>query len=312
MFFIHFESAVVLELSGVDAGRYLNGRLTADISALGPRQGRLAAALTPLGKTEFFGWVWRHSDASWLVVCEQGESDRIIEGILRYKVADRLECIDRSNQWSLVHVPESFIAPEMAANKLMDAENDLLNRRECSIAAFAIQRSEQKGWDFITPKPPASFARQVILEGGEVEALDNERARLLRLKAWIPTFPEEVNSDYLFLESGIEQAISHSRGCYVGHEVIERTQSRGKPPARLLHFIASGCCQLKAGSTLFREAGKEELGTLISSAVDSEERETYGFARIRTRYVEELLRQEYWQLVCGDSGGVIEFSFRQV
>ena len=67
-----------------------------------------------------------------------------------------------------------------------------------------------------------------VFEEAGVPALNAETAEALRIEAGVPRFNRDMDQDTIPLEAGIEsRAISFSKGCYVGQEVIIRVLHRG-------------------------------------------------------------------------------------
>ncbi|MCS7088072.1 MAG: hypothetical protein NZL91_05190 [Thermoflexales bacterium] len=63
-----------------------------------------------------------------------------------------------------------------------------------------------------------------------------------RVRCAYPAFPNEISEEYLPLEAGLWSAVSFSKGCYTGQEVLARMESRGQ--------IAKKLCALRAESEL--------------------------------------------------------------
>ena len=56
--------------------------------------------------------------------------------------------------------------------------------------------------------------------------LDDATAEILRVEAGIPRFLVDMNEETIPLEAGLDRAISHTKGCYVGQEIIVRIRDR--------------------------------------------------------------------------------------
>ena len=56
--------------------------------------------------------------------------------------------------------------------------------------------------------------------------VDDETAEILRVEAGIPRFLVDMGEDTIPLEAGLDHAISHTKGCYVGQEIIVRIRDR--------------------------------------------------------------------------------------
>ncbi len=67
-----------------------------------------------------------------------------------------------------------------------------------------------------------------MLRALDVAELDEGTAEAIRIEAGVPRFHRDMDEDTIPLEAGIESsAISMTKGCYVGQEVIIRVLHRG-------------------------------------------------------------------------------------
>lgn len=106
----------------------------------------------------------------------------------------------------------------------------------------------------------------------------NEHAyEIIRIKAGFPHSPNEINENYIPLEIDLWDAVSFSKGCYVGQEIIARLESRGKLARKLVGLQLSGHAPLD--SPIFH--GKRNLGALTSITFSPDE-EWIGLAVIKT------------------------------
>jgi aminomethyltransferase len=83
-----------------------------------------------------------------------------------------------------------------------------------------------------------------------------------RIEGGIPGRGNEIKPGVIPLDAGMQSAISFSKGCYIGQEVIARLESRNTSAARLMGIRLSA--PAPAGEKLV-QAGRE-IGTLTSSA----------------------------------------------
>jgi tRNA-modifying protein YgfZ len=98
--------------------------------------------------------------------------------------------------------------------------------------------------------------------------LDADTADVVRLEAGVPVFGRELDEDTIPLEAGLEsRAISFSKGCYVGQEVIIRVLHRGHGRvARKLVGLTFDAGQTPSADATVT-AGGREIGTITSSAI---------------------------------------------
>jgi folate-binding protein YgfZ len=74
---------------------------------------------------------------------------------------------------------------------------------------------------FVTYIPRAQFAGalEALTHAGAMP-IDDVTAEILRVEAGIPRFLVDMSEDTIPLEAGLDHAISHTKGCYVGQEII--------------------------------------------------------------------------------------------
>jgi folate-binding protein YgfZ len=97
-----------------------------------------------------------------------------------------------------------------------------------------------------------------------VEAAD---AEAVRIESGRPRFGQDMDTDTIPLEAGLEErAISRTKGCYVGQEVIVRVQDRGhgRVAKRLVGLTFDAAAPLPAtGSRIV--SGDHEIGRVTSA-----------------------------------------------
>jgi aminomethyltransferase len=69
--------------------------------------------------------------------------------------------------------------------------------------------------------------RDVLVAAGAVP-LDASTLDVLRVERGYGTFGRELSQEYIPLETGLLDAVSFTKGCYVGQEIIARMESRGR------------------------------------------------------------------------------------
>jgi len=105
------------------------------------------------------------------------------------------------------------------------------------------------------------------LEREGIPRLDASSADALRIEHGVPLFHRDMDEETIPLEAGIEsRAISLTKGCYVGQEVIIRVLHRGHGRvARRLVGLKLSEVRPPAGGAAIR-AGDREIGQVTSAA----------------------------------------------
>jgi folate-binding protein YgfZ len=110
-----------------------------------------------------------------------------------------------------------------------------------------------------------SALEEALLAAGALRVSD-ESLEAARIESGYPVFGIDMTDDTIPLEAGIEdRAISFSKGCYVGQEIIIRVLHRGggRVARKLVTLRIDGHVPLR-GAKLY--AGEREIGTITSAA----------------------------------------------
>ncbi len=263
-FFI-IESASIFQLTGRDCARYLNARLSNNVRDLQPQRGLAAAALSPQGRTEFFGTVLKISAEEFYIISDGGNAGDNEKILLRYKVADRVECRLRADL-RLIHVVP---AASTAAQELGIAEVATLPEWQPVVAdgriLYAHRRSPEVGVDVLCDEPALSVITASLRQASFKELDTTERLRF-RIEAKRPAFPGELNDESIFLESGLTHAVSFTKGCYVGQEVVEKVDSHGRLPFTLTALVSAEATDIPATGDLVHSAEASKAGEVTAAA----------------------------------------------
>ena len=86
---------------------------------------------------------------------------------------------------------------------------------------------------------------------------------ILRIEAGIPRYGIDFSEDNLLLEVALDDAVSFTKGCYLGQEVVERIRSRGHVNKKLCGLVLDGNTPASSGDKI--SAGNKEVGQITSS-----------------------------------------------
>lgn len=132
--------------------------------------------------------------------------------------------------------------------------------------------------------------------------IDGETAETLRVEAGLPRYGIDMDETVLAPEAGLTNAISLTKGCYVGQEIVARIDARGHTNRALTGLILDGPDLPASGTKLFfpseteapRETGR--LTSVIESSPAADGR------AIALGYVRHEHREPGTQLVIGEDG----------
>lgn len=273
-----------LRLAGTDRGAYLQGILTNDIAALGPGQGCYAAMLTPNGRMVADMRVLELGDS--LLLDLDARLTQSIQGRLdQFIFAEDVTVADETASLSQLGVygPEAarIVAETLrglaggAGGGLPDAGRlDALRlnhsiRAETGAPAVVAASDDfgARGFELFVDAGSTQRFSEALVQAGAAR-VSRETAEIARVEAGRPLFGVDMDEDTIPLEAGIEdRAISLTKGCYVGQEIIIRVLHRGggRVARRLVGLAIDGPVPARGDRI---SAGGRETGT-ITSAVKS-------------------------------------------
>lgn len=265
----HLCQAIVCKASGKDARRYLNNRLSNDLRSLTYPDSVIAAALTAQGRAQGVYTVFATPDEAFLLVCDGGARQSLFASLGKFIVADRVSLEDVSSAWTLVH---AVVSEEEARGVAHDCGGERVYMR-------ASRRLGEPGFDLLLPTDSvAESLEKVAAKLGA--AMTASEYSIKRLRQGQPAFPDEVNEKVILTECGMREAVSFSKGCYVGQEVIERGDAIGKLPRTLERVVFMGAGVARDGSVT--NARGESIGRIMSVVTEEASATSYAFALLRS------------------------------
>lgn len=247
-----FPSPILLGVSGKDSPRYLNARLSNDCRNLQPGMSVEAAALNAQGRIEGHFLVICKEPNTFLLLCEGGEPETVIPAFSRYIVADRVTVSNESENLSWFHLDLPDLSAEL---------RELLSVHGASLVADP--RLSPHGYAYVVPAANRDTTLS-LLQDKCGEELSDEVYHFKRALFGTPSFPEEMNEGILLTECRRPSAVSFSKGCYVGQEVIERSDAIGRVPKLLKRVSFNTPNQIKPGTPVTTIAG-DDIGKVISA-----------------------------------------------
>lgn len=209
----------VLSVTGPDRLVWLQGLLTNDVAALAPGAGCYSAYLTPQGRMVTDLRVVNLAERTLLQVpATLAEAlGAKLESLL---FAEDAQIVDVSSQVAVIDVRGPQALAVVGAT-----------RERAAGALLATLDDDSDGVPGVTMFIEAGMADTVAHQLASHGSLETtlETLDVLRIEAGRPVFLIDMDEHTIPLEAGIEKrAVSFTKGCYVGQEVIIRVMQRGQ------------------------------------------------------------------------------------
>lgn len=243
--------AAWLRVSGDDAFAFLQGQFTNDLRGLERGPSVYGLWLSVRGKVLADSFVAKAADGGFWVGSYFCGAATIRERLEAFVIADDVVIEDVTADWAGLTLFGGGVAGRLAGGT-----------REGLVFPGRRVRSEHVEW--VMPRNRIEMARQ---EFADVQAVDEETATAWRITDGVPAVPHDIGPADLPNEGGLEHdAISYTKGCYLGQEVMARLKSMGQVRRRLLRVRVETEHAPAAHAPLF--AGARQVGELRSVARD--------------------------------------------
>jgi folate-binding protein YgfZ len=260
-------------VAGNDRASYLHGLLTNDITSLKPGEGCYAAYLTPQGRMIADLWVFELGDVI-LLELPRDVKDQVVQKLDQFVFTEDVQLGDVSETFRALAVVGPGSAAAVA--RVTGASEGEIESLPVPGALRTTFRGEPAivlrtpdmgvpGFEMLAGREQIDTLRTALGDAG-VAPIDAAIAETLRIEAGVPRFHTDMDEETIPLEAGIEsRAISLTKGCYVGQEVIIRVLHRGhgRVARKLVGLSIDGPAAPDAGTAV--QGGGRDIGQVTSS-----------------------------------------------
>ncbi len=239
------ESAGVIDLSfrsrlclvGADRARFLHGQVTNDVKKLRTGEGCYAAITTAKGKMESDLNIFALAEEL-LLDFEPGLTEKICARLEKFIVADDVQIVDAAPHYGLLSVqgPNAAdviraigLAAEIPAQPLGSVK--ISDAMLSEIYLGNNPRLVTNGFDLFVPNNSLGAVADKLIAAAKIfggRAVGWTAFETARIEAGIPRYGADMDETCIPLECGLEsRAITYTKGCYIGQEVINRIHSVG-------------------------------------------------------------------------------------
>jgi folate-binding protein YgfZ len=251
-----------IRVEGTEAVQFLNGLITNDIKtatedswlpAVFPTvQGRLIGAVRIVRQSESF-----------LIDTESASHEAVLKTISRFTLAGDFKVTDVSNETALLTVQGR-------------RARDVVKTR-----GIRATHTGEDGYDLLLNVEDVSSVMEQLVAAG-AEPVSPEVFEILRIEAGIPRHGQDMDDTNVVLEANLDDAISYTKGCYVGQEIIIRIKHRGHVAKKLTGVTFEK--SVDAGTPITSDDGKE-IGRVTSAAYSPKLESPIALGYLRYEYL---------------------------
>ena len=263
---------------GRDRARLLHAITSNEVKKMTPGTGCYAFLLNPQGRIQADLCLFCHAD-HFLIDTEPELREKVRLHIKRYIIADQVELEDVTASTAAIGLEgpgAAAILAELDAPVPVDAYAHLA-WGDAMVAAVTV--TGQPGMRIFCPAEQAADLVHRLQAAGAVAA-SAEDARLVRIENGKPRYGEDIRETSLPQETEQMHAVSFSKGCYLGQEIVERIRAQGRVNKKLMRVVLEGGAAPAPGTKTTVDGAEAEV---TSAVVSPSSGEVVALAYVRQR-----------------------------
>ena len=276
-------------LSGTEVVTFLNGLITNDMKTLAVNswmpaafpnvQGRLLASVRVI-----------HRDDGFLIDTESATRETVLKLLERFTLAGDFRVTDVTDATVMLSVQGQKAAAVL--NAVLGDEAAQVERHSVATARFGdgervdiirTTHTGEDGFDLLIDSDGAGKLRSSLTDAG-AESVDPEALETLRVEAGIARYGIDMDETNVVTETNLDDAVSFSKGCYLGQEIIARIKYRGHVAKKLSGIIAEGALTLEIGAKIL-SVDEKEIGRVTSFTFSPQLARTIAMAYLKYDYL---------------------------
>ncbi|HEX8189602.1 MAG TPA: glycine cleavage T C-terminal barrel domain-containing protein [Pyrinomonadaceae bacterium] len=275
-----------VEVSGAEAVQFLNGMLTNDVAGLEEGAWMHAAFPNPQGRLVASARVLRRGGA-FLFDTEAATYPVVLRHLERFTLAGDFRVRDLTAETALLSAQGARAAEFVGA--ALGAEAAATARGRVTPAPFGgaevtvirATHTSEDGFDMFVRAADAEPLRGALVAAGARPA-GQEALEVLRVEAGVPRYGVDASDANVVLEVVDEaEAVSYTKGCYAGQEIIARIHWRGHVAKRLAGVIFDRDAEPPSDARLRDCAQGREAGRITSSVFSPRLRRRVALALVK-------------------------------
>jgi folate-binding protein YgfZ len=260
-----------IEVGGSEAVQFLNGLVTNDVKALEEGAWMNAAFPNVQGRMIAPARVLRLGPDRFLFDTEAATRERVLKTLERFTLAGDFRVKDTTAETALVTMQGAGAAEVVRAALGEDAAVTARGSVHAGtqwdgqeLYVIRATHTAEDGFDLIVGAAGAASLWEALVAAG-ARPVGLEALEVLRVEAGLARYGLDMDETNVVLEAVPDEAVSFTKGCYIGQEIIARIHWRGHVAKRLAGLAFAGRTASVRGDKVVTADG-QTIGRLTSVA----------------------------------------------
>jgi folate-binding protein YgfZ len=239
---VRLASEALFSITGRDRVRWLNGMVTNNIRDLAVGHGVYAFVLNAQGHILGDLYVFNRGE-SLVAEIEHEQVETLLPIFRRYIIMDKVEFEDLTGKTAVIGLtgpksPDVLVTAglraELAALQFSDLE-----WKDFTVTVVRGDNCSSPTYQLWVPAEKKDLVYDLLRQTG-AEAVSEESLESFRILCGIPQMGKDIRERTLPQETGQDRALSFTKGCYIGQEIVERIRTRGAVHRAFIGFEVEG------------------------------------------------------------------------
>jgi folate-binding protein YgfZ len=228
-------------------------------------------------------------EVSFLIDTEPATHRKVFQLLERFTLAGDFRVADRtqeSAQLSLQGAGAASLLGQALGPQAATVERGRVFTTEWKGTGLSVIRAThtaEDGFDLFVDRERASMLWEALAAAG-AKPVGFDALEILRIEAGVPRYGVDMDETNVVTEAGLDDAVSYTKGCYTGQEIIARIHWRGHVAKRLAGLVFEDEKEIEPAAKVLAADGKE-IGRVTSATFSPRLGRTVALAYIKYDYL---------------------------
>ena len=277
-----------LLVGGSEAVQFLNGLITNDMKTLAENQWMPAVFPTVQGRLIASVRVI-HTGDGYLIDTEPATHGRVLQTVARFTLAGDFRVTDLTTEMAQLSL-QGLRAAKIAGDVFGDSAESLSNFagavvpwNNSQVTIIRATHTAADGFDlFVEASAAATLWEKLTAAGARPIGFD--AFEILRIEAGQPRYGIDMDETNVVTETNLDEAISYTKGCYIGQEIVARIKYRGHVAKKLTGLLFARGVKVQTGATI-RSLDEKDIGRITSATLSPHLGRTLALGYVKYDYL---------------------------
>jgi folate-binding protein YgfZ len=250
-------------------------------------QGRLMASVRVVRKPD--DATGKKPIPIFLIDTEPATREVVLKIIERFTLAGDFHVVDLTSQTALLSL-QGKGAADVIGSILGESVQGIpvygaaqLVWQQKSLSIWRATHTAEDGFDIVTSANDATALWNAFVNAG-ARPVGHEALDRLRIEAGVPQYGIDMDETNVVTETGLDEAVSFTKGCYIGQEIIARIKYRGHVAKKLVGLSFHRAMKIDK-DTKIKSPDDKEIGRITSNTLSPHLGRTIALGYVKYDYL---------------------------